>query len=96
MTLFISLKSSLLNNVIIHSKLKKILHLESHKNIIFSILSTIYQHFLSVETKIFSYIKYFENAKNFVVIYKLYTLFRLDSFKNISTKSFIFIPSTLH
>ena len=35
MTLFISLKSSLLNNVIIHSKLKKILHLKSHKNIIF-------------------------------------------------------------
>ena len=68
MTLFISLKSSLLNNVIIHSKLKKILHLESHKNIIFSILSTIYQHFLSVETKIFCFIKYLENAKNFCYI----------------------------
>ena len=63
---------------------------------IFQYSPTIYQHFLPVETKIFSYIKYFENAKNFVVIYKLYTLFRLDSFKNISTKSFIFIPSTLH
>ena len=30
------------------------------------------------------------------LLYKLYTLFRLDSSKHISTKSFIFLPSTLH
>ena len=52
--LFISLKSSaLLNNVNYSFQIKEYPAFKSHKNIIFSILSTIYQHFLSVESKIF-------------------------------------------
>jgi len=66
---FISLKSSaLLNNVIIHSKLKKTPAFKSHSNIILPILPTIYQHFSVLKPKSFCFIKYFENAKNFVVI----------------------------